>query len=490
MRYLNEQQQYCCSSPRRVILLVFSISLLLLLNNTILLVHHQDASSDCSHLPPHHHHTNNSNTTNTSTTEHKIKNNKAAPINTINMTMIGIALNAECVSDSAINFLLELACIYNIRSYILLGEGYIKPLKKKMYGIAYHSYLHTNIIEEEKGTRGNDALNCMDNIRIQSVASQEDVLLNMTKHYIHNITNTNNGRRRRSTQMKSTLLNNALDTNNRIASIKRSREYQRQQLLLNKVTWGGSSWEWKDQSSSSSVIGVLDLDLLAYPSVSHVLETASRYIIIPPPIPSSSSLATTDDNEEKKFHAICANGIQIISDQRGGIKQSYYDTFSTILLPNTWLYRESDRLVPSRGELEGENVTLSQMSQTQILEWFVKRGTTKKKGNKQQQNNSGTEAAIEANTKSSSSSSGDYDPVSVRSCFNGFTMYRSDIFFNSQCRYDLYNRNDRMYASKRERHTCEHVVFNECLRRMTKNDNTDSIRIAVMPDMKTLWHLV
>ena len=219
MRYLNEQQQYCCSSPRRVILLVFSISLLLLLNNTILLVHHQDASSDCSHLPPHHHHTNNSNTTNTSTTEHKIKNNKAAPINTINMAIIAIALNGESVTDSAINFLLKLACIHNVRSYILLGEGYIKPLKKKMYGIAYHSYLHTSIIEEEMGTRGNDALNCMDNIRIQSVASQEDVLLNMTKHYIHNITNTNNGRRR-STQMKSTLLNNALDTNNRIASIK------------------------------------------------------------------------------------------------------------------------------------------------------------------------------------------------------------------------------------------------------------------------------
>ena len=132
MRYLNEQQQYCCSSPRRVILLVFSISLLLLLSNTILLVHHQDASSDCSHLPPHHHHTNNSNTTNTSTTEHKIKNNKAAPINTINMAIIGIALNAESVSDSAINFLLELACIYNIHSYILLGESYIKPLKMKM----------------------------------------------------------------------------------------------------------------------------------------------------------------------------------------------------------------------------------------------------------------------------------------------------------------------------------------------------------------------
>ena len=118
MRHLNEQQQYCCSSTRRVILLVFSISLLLLLNNTILLVHHQDASSDCSHLPPHHHHTNNSNTTDTSTTEHRIKKNKAVSINKMNMTMIGIALSAESVSDSAINFLLELACIHNIRSYI------------------------------------------------------------------------------------------------------------------------------------------------------------------------------------------------------------------------------------------------------------------------------------------------------------------------------------------------------------------------------------
>mmetsp|Transcript_1256 Transcript_1256/g.2191 ORF Transcript_1256/g.2191 Transcript_1256/m.2191 type:complete len:111 (-) Transcript_1256:327-659(-) len=81
--------------------------------------------------------------------------------------------------------------------------------------------------------------------------------------------------------------------------------------------------------------------------------------------------------------------------------------------------------------------------------------------------------------------------VPVRSCFNGFTLYRADVFFGSKCRYDSYSKKDELYMSKREMHTCEHVVFHECLRRVMMYDNGgDNFRMAVKTDLLTLWHLL
>ena len=77
------------------------------------------------------------------------------------------------------------------------------------------------------------------------------------------------------------------------------------------------------------------------------------------------------------------------------------------------------------------------------------------------------------------------------------TIYRTDVYLNSDCRYDTYNENDDRYASKHYKQACEHVVLHECLRRKMMNvgrtegdDGENGFRIAVMPDMKTLWHLV
>ena len=269
--------------------------------------------------------------------------------NPSNMTFIGISSTVESVSDAAIQFLIEAACVHNIKSYILLGDEGTKsnkPLKQKILAMIYHFHLPLPDIEAH--------LHCVNLIRVR-VAPDKELLLNMTRSHMNMASSSSVG----GELLKSNNTpNNPLDPDNRIAKIKRSREYQRQQLLQNQLSWGPYFYDWK----SHSVIGVLDLDLFGYPrNISDVVETASRYIL-----PSTGG--STGDDDTIKYHAICANGLQVSEGRR-----SYYDIFSTILLPNTWLHRQSDREV-RRGALDGEDVNLAKMSQTQTLKWFLKEG--------------------------------------------------------------------------------------------------------------------
>ena len=88
-----------------------------------------------------------------------------------------------------------------------------------------------------------------------------------------------------------------------------------------------------------------------------------------------------------------------------------------------------------------------------------------------------------------------YEPVPVRSCFNGLTLYRADVWLQPKCRYDIYHKDDNAYLSKRYQHACEHIVFHECLRRVLlekegggSSSSGEGLNIAVQPDMTTLWH--
>ena len=88
-----------------------------------------------------------------------------------------------------------------------------------------------------------------------------------------------------------------------------------------------------------------------------------------------------------------------------------------------------------------------------------------------------------------------YQPVPVRSCFNGLTLYRADVWLEPKCRYDSYHKDDDAYLSKRYQHACEHIVFHECLRRVLlekegggSSSSGEGLNIAVQPDMTTLWH--
>jgi len=113
------------------------------------------------------------------------------------------------------------------------------------------------------------------------------------------------------------------------------------------------------------------------------------------------------------------------------------------------------------------------MDQMQAVQYFIEQGRIK-----------------DDTTQQHSSATYNYKPVPVRSCFNGLTIYRTDVYLNDmECRYDSYNKEDTEFASNHYKHACEHVVIHECLRRqMKESSSNEEFSIAVLPDMKTLWH--
>jgi len=384
------------------------------------------------------------------------------------ITMAGISYSDNATSDFAIQFLVEAACNYGIQSFILLRErDATMSLTKKVAALAHHmqSLPRDGVVSHPK---------CIEWIHI-SQSPSEDYLLNMTRsHIIHGALGEE------LDVDDSTTLNNPLDRDSRIARIKRSREYQRGELhnvleLQNKLQ------DWK----MNSVIAVLDLDMFAYPSPSNLIETAKKYIL-PSPTTADTPDATVQTPKEQprhdkaKFHAICSNGIFVRVKEGDYYDMRYYDTYSTILLPNLWLYREPRPSKQKKEKMDKDKTKQQIMNQTQTFHYILKEGRSSK----------------------SSGAIGDnyYEPLPVRSCFGGLTLYRTDIWLDSDCRYDMYHKDDADFTSSQYRHACEHVVFHECLRRermMVKGRNRataggdggwDGFNIAVKPDMTTLWH--
>ena len=203
------------------------------------------------------------------------------------LTIVGMSYRDNTTSDMAINYLVDAACNYGIPSYILLSERDSElSLDKKITALAHHyGQSLDNVV---------DYPDCMKLINVSLSPSDEEIY-KMTQSYINN----------KSLLIKTNqqLINNPLDKNNRIARIKRSREYQRQQMynILKSSHSNNKDLDWK----SNSAIVVLDLDLLAYPSPSDLIETARRYIVTP------SSLS---------YQAICANGLMTVYSKNQNIK--------------------------------------------------------------------------------------------------------------------------------------------------------------------------
>jgi len=146
-------------------------------------------------------------------------------------------------------------------------------------------------------------------------------------------------------------------------------------------------------------------------------------------------------------------------------------------LPNAWLHRDRISSIKRGTTLDNNehdvNEQLSSMDQMQAVQYFIEQGRIK-----------------DDTTQQHSSATYNYKPVPVRSCFNGLTIYRTDVYLNDmECRYDSYNKEDTEFASNHYKHACEHVVIHECLRRqMKESSSNEEFSIAVLPDMKTLWH--
>lgn len=350
----------------------------------------------------------------------RVANIKPAALPQSNI-FVGISHSDKAVGDAAIHFLLEAACVYNMESYILLGRrDSHSSLSRKIALFAQHKY--TTV-----AAGGTNSLKCTKLIHITVAPNEANLIRRTSSRLMHDDVNISMLRSNRHVP------NNPLDRENRIANIKRAREYQRQML---RTVFNDREYDLKH-----SVIAVLDLDMFAYPPLVNVLETSNQY------------MRPMNDKERDmpKFHAICANGLQGAGQQLSKHHSEYYDTFATILLPDLWLHSKR-----------------ANMPQSEILNWFLEEGKK------------------ESDYAESETS---YHPVPVQSCFGGFTLYRADKWLSSGCRYDLYNKRDIKFIGQKEHHACEHVVFHQCLREQYA-ETSGGFSIAVQPDLLTLWHLV
>lgn len=183
------------------------------------------------------------------------------------------------------------------------------------------------------------------------------------------------------------------------------------------------------QNSNGGVVIVADFDLKRWPRSSVIMENIEIL------------------NGNENLSAICANGI---------VKKKYakyYDTFATVLLPDTFMTILEKRLFPQSYKGETEHFVRTNdkpntgFSQEAMFQYFKQMGK-------------GQSGGI----------------VHVRSCFGGLTIYKANVYFDGECKYQLQDEIIKQrdlesvmrYSSKDDGRPCEHVVLHECFRKRSK----------------------
>ncbi|GFH49827.1 hypothetical protein CTEN210_06303 [Chaetoceros tenuissimus] len=195
------------------------------------------------------------------------------------------------------------------------------------------------------------------------------------------------------------------------------------------------------QNRYDGVVIVADFDLKRWPRTSVIMENIEIL------------------KGNKKISAICANGI---------VKKKYakyYDTFATVLLPDTFMTILEKRLFPQPYKGETEH--------------FVRTNDKPNTGFSQ-------EAMFQYFRQMGKSQPGEI--VNVRSCFGGLTIYKANLYFDGECKYQLQDEIIKQrdvesvmrYSSKDDGRPCEHVVLHECFR---KRLNETEFNIGVSSKM-------
>ena len=223
---------------------------------------------------------------------------------------------------------------------------------------------------------------------------------------------------------------------NRVDRIAYLRDFQREHLRL--LLEGGK----KDD-----IVIVADVDLHQLPDIGQLMYETDQMV---------------------KYHqhdVICSLGV--MSRPFG-----YYDTFATVLLPDTFVYPLRGRLVPKF--YEGEDTSLvrsnevyGNFSQWDLLDYFEREGRSVSR-----------EMQLGHNITTQ-----EFSPVPVKSCFGGLAIYSAPKWLDTKCHYNKNASALTRYANKHDGRACEHVVFHECLL------NGDShATIAIQPALKTEWN--
>lgn len=200
-------------------------------------------------------------------------------------------------------------------------------------------------------------------------------------------------------------------TRNRVDKLSALREYQRGKIASQFTDVQG-------------IIVLVDLDIPEMPSARSIVTEANNMIRNQAAPDILCSASQTEDGK-------------------------YYDSFATILLPDTFVYPLEHRLnsEPRKEEIQEFILDKSWEGAKFLLNWLNEQGN-------------GTQ------------------PVPVKSCFGGLALYRSSILFDVRCTYSDKNDENQKYSNKDDRRPCEHVVFHNCLRRVYPG-----LIIAVQPNL-------
>ena len=227
---------------------------------------------------------------------------------------------------------------------------------------------------------------------------------------------------------------------NRVERIAMIRDAQRKRI---KELYRQDDKQGTPSDLRNNIVIVADLDLFRLPPVTGVLAQADE-------------IATHD-----AVDVVCAAGVTMASRE----ELWYYDTYATVLLPDTYVHPLKRRLV--KEYFPGEDHTLvrsdnqhGSFTQGDLMRYLQQQADTA---------NTGT--------------------VQVRSCFGGLTIYRAATWLEPACRYSLPTdpetvRRLERYASESDRRPCEHVVLHTCLQDVP---SIRKARIAINPHMLTLW---
>ena len=238
---------------------------------------------------------------------------------------------------------------------------------------------------------------------------------------------------------------------NRIDRISVLRDFHRLQLKNMLEARANTS----SNDPSKDIVILVDLDLFRLPSVKDLVSQIKQL---------------QEPKETYPHDAICAAGVTMAKTKNVGRQQEpwYYDTFATVLLPDTYTHPLKRRLYKQYYNGEDPNFVRSDNRFGKFTQGDLFRHLVEKA------NESPTGAA------------------GVRSCYGGIAMYRAPAYLDLQCRYRL-TKNDLQsdesksksimrYASEKEERPCEHVVFHDCLLK-----SFPKFDLAVNPSLVTFW---
>jgi hypothetical protein len=262
----------------------------------------------------------------------------------------------------------------------------------------------------------------------------------------------------------------ALD--NRVDRIAYLRDFQREHLRV-----------VLENGHEDDVIVVADIDLYALPPVNKLMHEVTRMRTL------------------HEYDVLCSNGLMHRPN-------GYYDIYATVLEPDTFVYPIKHRLLGKSWEGEDLNLVRShdefgEVTSWDVLDWIESEGEKRKEIHfkTSSKSNSATAQSNPLWDKAKDAATADYgdifdfepsSAVPVRSCFGGLTIYAATALLEPSCRYhppSVGEIADRLlkYANRDDKRPCEHVVFHDCLYRIHTKHGGHS-RIAIQPDMKTMWN--